>query len=116
MSSFFEKRLFQRRLGRSSRNGREVLPIATYNMTIQGLGKMGRADLANTTIDNLMKLGGYFDMVMYNTLINALGRASWIDEANRVFQQMGTSGINDSKFDYLLYLPTPLTGSPHFID
>ncbi|KAM1069063.1 hypothetical protein TB1_001037 [Malus domestica] len=31
---------------------------------------------------------------MYNTLINALGKASRIDEVNKLFEQMKSSGIN----------------------
>ncbi|KAB2627607.1 pentatricopeptide repeat-containing protein [Pyrus ussuriensis x Pyrus communis] len=68
--------------------------IATYNVIIQGLGKMGRADLASSVLDKLIKQGGYLDVVMYNTLINALGKASRIDEVNKLFEQMKSSGIN----------------------
>ncbi|KAK6144946.1 hypothetical protein DH2020_021766 [Rehmannia glutinosa] len=74
--------------------------IATYNVIIQGLGKMGRADLANAVLDKLVKEGGYLDIVMYNTLINALGKAGRIDEANKLFQQMKTSGINPDVVTY----------------
>jgi pentatricopeptide repeat protein len=31
---------------------------------------------------------------MYNTLINALGKAGRIEEVNKLFEQMKTSGIN----------------------
>ncbi|XP_048421884.1 pentatricopeptide repeat-containing protein At4g01570-like [Pyrus x bretschneideri] len=38
--------------------------------------------------------GGYLDVIMYNTLINALGKASRIDEVNKLFEQMKSSDIN----------------------
>ncbi|MCI81727.1 pentatricopeptide repeat-containing protein, partial [Trifolium medium] len=45
--------------------GEKLCPtdIATYNMIIQGLGKMGRADLASAVLDGLLKQGGYLDIV-----------------------------------------------------
>ncbi|KAI5598981.1 hypothetical protein BDE02_02G167600 [Populus trichocarpa] len=74
--------------------------IATYNLVIQGLGKMGRADLASSVLDKLMKQGGYLDIVMYNTLIDALGKAGRIDEANNLFEQMKISGLNPDVVTY----------------
>lgn len=55
---------------------------------------MGRADLASSVLDKLIKQGGYLDVVMYNTLINALGKASRIEEVNKLYEQMKSSGIN----------------------
>ncbi|KAJ8551652.1 hypothetical protein K7X08_021667 [Anisodus acutangulus] len=74
--------------------------VATYNIIIQGLGKMGRDDLAGAVLDKLMKQGGYLDIVMYNTLINALGKAGRIEEVNKLFQQMKDSGINPDVVTY----------------
>ncbi|KAK6944305.1 Pentatricopeptide repeat [Dillenia turbinata] len=70
--------------------GEKLCPadIATYNLIIQGLRKMGRADLASIVLDKLMSQGGYLDIVMYNTLINALGKAGQIDDLNNLSEQM----------------------------
>lgn len=97
MSSFVKKGYFNQAWGVLNEMGEKFCPtdIATYNVVIQGLGKMGRADLASTILDKLMKQGGgYLDVVMYNTLINVLGKAGRFDEANMLFEQMRTSGIN----------------------
>lgn len=37
---------------------------------------------------------------MYNTLINALGKAGRIHEANNIFKQMKTNGINPDVVTY----------------
>ena len=58
--------------------------IATYNLIIQGLGKIGRADIASLVLDKLMKQGGYINIVVYNTLINAIGKAGRIDEPSKL--------------------------------
>ncbi|KAI3934501.1 hypothetical protein MKW92_034875 [Papaver armeniacum] len=82
--------------------GEKLCPadIGTYNLLIQGLGKMGRADLASAVLDQLEKQGGYLDIVMYNTLINALGKAGRIEEVNQMFEQMRKSGIRPDIFTY----------------
>ena len=61
---------------------------------IQGLGNIGRADLATAVLDKLIKDVGYLDIGMYNTLIHALGKAGRVEEVNKLFEQMKTSGIN----------------------
>ncbi|KAK9944805.1 hypothetical protein M0R45_010355 [Rubus argutus] len=73
LSSFVKKGYFNEGWGVLSEMGEKVCPtdIATYNVIIQGLGKMGRADIESSVMDKLMKQGGYLDVVMYNTLINA---------------------------------------------
>ncbi|KAM1594642.1 hypothetical protein ACFX15_000953 [Malus domestica] len=78
MSSFVKKHYFNEAWGVLNEMGEKVCPtdIATYNVIIQGLGKMGRADLASSVLDKLIKQGGYLEVVMYNTLINALGKAA----------------------------------------
>ncbi|KAE7999261.1 hypothetical protein FH972_003712 [Carpinus fangiana] len=59
------------------------------------MGVDDEADLATAVLDKLIKgIGGYLDIVMYNTLINALGKAGRIEEVNKLFEQMKTSGIN----------------------
>ncbi|XP_022853928.1 pentatricopeptide repeat-containing protein At4g01570 [Olea europaea var. sylvestris] len=102
MSTFVKKGYFKEAWGIFLAMGETVCPadIATYNVIIQGLGKMGRADIACAVLDKLMKQGGYLDIVMYNTLINVLGKAGRIDEANKLFQQMKTSGINPDVVSY----------------
>uniref|UniRef100_A0A5B7A8D2 Pentatricopeptide repeat-containing protein n=1 Tax=Davidia involucrata TaxID=16924 RepID=A0A5B7A8D2_DAVIN len=102
MSSFVKKGYFSEAWGVLHEMGENVCPadIATYNVIIQGLGKMERADLVDAVMDKLMKYGGYLDIVMYNTLINALGKAGQIDEASKLFQQMRTSGINPDVVTY----------------
>ncbi|KAL0340820.1 UNVERIFIED_CONTAM: Pentatricopeptide repeat-containing protein [Sesamum radiatum] len=64
MSSFVKKGYLKEAWGVLQAMGETVNPadIATYNVIIQGLGKMGRADLANAILDKLMKEGGYLDM------------------------------------------------------
>ncbi|XP_042492201.1 pentatricopeptide repeat-containing protein At4g01570 isoform X2 [Macadamia integrifolia] len=96
MNSFVKKGYFKEAWSVLHEMGEKLCPadIATYNVIIQGLGKMGRADLASAVHDQLMKHGGCLDIVMYNTLIHALGRAGRIDEANNLFEQMKKSGIN----------------------
>ncbi|XWS46333.1 hypothetical protein CRYUN_Cryun14cG0056400 [Craigia yunnanensis] len=96
MSSFVKKGYINEAWGILNEMDAKICPanIANYNLIIQGLGKMGRADIASSVLDKLMKQGGYIDIVMYNTLINALGKAGRIDEANKFFEQTRTSGIN----------------------
>ncbi|CAH9072982.1 unnamed protein product [Cuscuta epithymum] len=103
MSSFVKKGYFNEAWGVLLQMREKVCPedIATYNVIIQGLGKMGRADLASDILDRLMnKGGGYLDNVMYNTLINVFGKAGRIEEANRLFQQMKSVGINPDVVTY----------------
>ncbi|XP_059646203.1 pentatricopeptide repeat-containing protein At4g01570 [Cornus florida] len=102
MSSFVKKGYFNEAWGILHEMGVKVYPtdIATYNVIIQGLGKIQRADLASAVVDKLMKHGGYLDIVMYNTLINALGKGGRIDEANKLFEQMKNSGINPDVVTY----------------
>ncbi|KAA8529035.1 hypothetical protein F0562_033477 [Nyssa sinensis] len=102
MSSFVKKGYFSEAWGVLHEMVEKVCPadIATYNVIIQGLEKMKRADLIDALMDKLMKNGGYLDIVMYNTLINALGKAGRIDEANKLFQQMRTSGVNPDVVTY----------------
>ncbi|CAI9281439.1 unnamed protein product [Lactuca saligna] len=73
--------------------------VATYNMIFQGLGKMGRADLASAVLRRLVD-GGFVDLVMYNTLINVLGKGGRFDEVNRVLEEMKRSGINPDVVTY----------------
>ncbi|VFQ98397.1 unnamed protein product [Cuscuta campestris] len=103
MSSFVMKGYLNEAWGVFHEMGDKVCPadIATYNVIIQGLGKMGRFDLASAVLDRLMKKGGgYLDIVMYNTLINVLGKGGRIDEANMVFGQMKRVGINPDVVTY----------------
>ncbi|RAL41939.1 hypothetical protein DM860_009121 [Cuscuta australis] len=103
MSSFVKKGYLNEAWGVFHEMGDKVCPadIATYNVIIQGLGKMGRSDLASAVLDRLMKKGGgYLDIVMYNTLINVLGKGGRIDEANMVFGQMKRVGINPDVVTY----------------
>ncbi|KAI3888551.1 hypothetical protein MKX03_001314 [Papaver bracteatum] len=101
MTSFIKKGYFNEAGGILHEMGEKLCPadIGTYNILIQGLGKMGRADLA-TVLDQLEKQGGYLDIVMYNTLINALGKAGRIEEVNQMFEQMRKSGIRPDIFTY----------------
>ncbi|XP_024975373.1 pentatricopeptide repeat-containing protein At4g01570 [Cynara cardunculus var. scolymus] len=73
--------------------------VATYNMIIQALGKMGRADLASAVLRKLTD-GGFLDMVMYNTVINVLGKGGRLKEVNMVIEQMKKSGINPDVVTY----------------
>ncbi|XP_066328999.1 pentatricopeptide repeat-containing protein At4g01570-like [Miscanthus floridulus] len=67
--------------------------VATYNLIIQGLGQMGKAEVASTIIDRLSKKGLYMDIVMYNTLINQLGKVGKVEEAGCLFEQIIRSGM-----------------------
>ncbi|KFK30692.1 hypothetical protein AALP_AA6G015300 [Arabis alpina] len=66
MSSFVKKGYFQTARGVLDQMGENFCEadIATYNIIIQGLGKMGRADLASAVLDRLTTQGGYLDIII----------------------------------------------------
>nr|XP_043637051.1 pentatricopeptide repeat-containing protein At4g01570 [Erigeron canadensis] len=73
--------------------------VATYNVIFQALGKMGRADLVGAVLRKLTE-EGFLDLVMYNTLVNVLGKGGWFEEAYKVYEQMKKSGINPDVVTY----------------
>ncbi|GER45690.1 pentatricopeptide repeat, partial [Striga asiatica] len=108
MSSFVKKGYFREAWAVLDAMGEKLnlADIATYNIIIQGLWKMCRADLASAILEKLTNEGGYLDVVMYNTLINVLGsrkeakrseekgKAGRVDKADELFGQMKAGGIN----------------------
>ncbi|XP_071731573.1 pentatricopeptide repeat-containing protein At4g01570 [Rutidosis leptorrhynchoides] len=101
MSSLVKKGYLNEAYGVLSEMGDKVstADVATFNVIIQALGKMGRADLAGTVLRKLT-VGGFLDLVMYNSLINVLGKGGKFDEVNKVFEQMKKSGINPDVVTY----------------
>ncbi|KAK8940753.1 Pentatricopeptide repeat-containing protein [Platanthera zijinensis] len=68
--------------------------IATFNLIIQGLSKMGKGDLAAVVLDRFANNGGFLDIVLYNSAIHALGKSGKVDEANDMFKRMAEACIN----------------------
>ncbi|XWS35987.1 hypothetical protein CRYUN_Cryun20dG0043200 [Craigia yunnanensis] len=88
-SSFVQKCYINEAWGVLNEMDEKVCPAdiaATYNLIIQGLGKMGRADIASSILDKLIKQGVFLNIVMFNTLINAPGKAGRINEASKLFE------------------------------
>ncbi|KAI3766858.1 hypothetical protein L2E82_16933 [Cichorium intybus] len=102
MSSLVKKGYLNEAYGVLSEMGNKKISaadVATYNVIFQGLGKLGRADLASAVLSRLTD-GGFLDLVMYNTLINVFGKGGKFDGVNRVFEQMKKSGINPDVVTY----------------
>ncbi|KAF5954798.1 hypothetical protein HYC85_007654 [Camellia sinensis] len=73
-----------------------VNPVSyTYNSMMSSFVKRGYFNEAWGVLHEMGENGGYLDIVMYNTLINALGKAGRIDEASKLFEQMRTNDILD---------------------
>jgi len=95
MTSFVKKGYLKQVWAILHERGGQLCPndVATYNLIIQGLGQMGKAEVASTIIDRLSKKGVYMDIVMYNTLINQLGKVGKVEEAGCLFEQIIRSGM-----------------------
>lgn len=95
MTSFVKKGYLKQVWAILHERGGQLCPndVATYNLIIQGLGQMGKAEVASTIIDRLSKKGLYMDIVMYNTLINQLGKVGKVEEAGCLFEQIIRSGM-----------------------
>jgi pentatricopeptide repeat protein len=95
MTSFVKKGYLKQVWAVLHERGGQLCPndVATYNLIIQGLGLMGKADVARTIIDRLSKKGVYMDIVMYNTLISQLGKVGKVEEAGCLFEQIIRSGM-----------------------
>ncbi|CAD6214243.1 unnamed protein product [Miscanthus lutarioriparius] len=95
MTSFVKKGYLKQVWAILHEKGGQLCPndVATYNLIIQGLGQMGKAEVASTIIDRLSKKGLYMDIVMYNTLINQLGKVGKVEEAGCLFEQIIRSGM-----------------------
>jgi pentatricopeptide repeat protein len=95
MTSFVKKGYVKQVWAVLHERGGQLCPndIATYNLIIQGLGQMGKPEVASSIIDQLSKKGVYMDIVMYNTLINQLGKVGKVEEASCLFEQIIRSGM-----------------------
>ncbi|KAL6637715.1 hypothetical protein ACP70R_025287 [Stipagrostis hirtigluma subsp. patula] len=95
MTSFVKKGYLKQVWAILHERGGQLCPndIATYNLIIQGLGQMGKAEVASSIIDQLSKKGVYMDIVMYNTLINQLGKVGKVEEASCLFEQIIKNGM-----------------------
>jgi pentatricopeptide repeat protein len=95
MTSFVKKGYLKQVWAILHERGGQLCPndVATYNLIIQGLGQMGKAEFASTIIDRLSKKGVYMDIVMYNTLINQFGKVGKVEEASCLFEQIVRSGM-----------------------
>lgn len=95
MTSFVKKGYLKQVWAILHERGGQLCPndVATYNLIIQGLGQMGKTEVASTVIDRLSNKGVYMDIVMYNTLINQLGKVGKVEEASCLFEQIIRSGM-----------------------
>ncbi|EMS48682.1 hypothetical protein TRIUR3_05967 [Triticum urartu] len=95
MTSFVKKGYLKQVWAVLHERGGQLCPndIATYNLIIQGLGQMGKTEVASSIMEQLSKKGVYMDIVMYNTLINQLGKVGKVEEANCLLEQIITRGM-----------------------
>ncbi|VAI01660.1 unnamed protein product [Triticum turgidum subsp. durum] len=95
MTSFVKKGYLKQVWAVLHERGGQLCPndIATYNLIIQGLGQMGKTEVASSIMEQLSKKGVYMDIVMYNTLINQLGKVGKVEEANCLLEQITTRGM-----------------------
>lgn len=95
MTSFVKKGYLKQVWAVLHERGGQLCPndIATYNLIIQGLGQMGKTEVASSIMEQLSKKGVYMDIVMYNTLINQLGKVGKVEEANCLLEQIITRGL-----------------------
>jgi pentatricopeptide repeat protein len=73
---------------------------------------MGKTEVASSIMDQLSKKGVYMDIVMYNTLINQLGKVRKVEEANCLLEQIITRGMKPDivTFNTLSILMRKLVG------
>lgn len=102
MTSFVKKGYLKQVWAVLHERGGQLCPndIATYNLIIQGLGQMGKTEVATSIMDQLSKKGVYMDIVMYNTLINQLGKVGKVEEANCLLDQIITRGMKPDIITY----------------
>lgn len=78
--------------------------VKTYSILVRGWGDVNEPALARQVFDEMLERDCVVDVVAYNSLLEALCKGGGVDEAYKMFREMGSCGIEPNACSYSVFI------------